>query len=219
MDTQKRIIVWVSAIFVAGVVVAGAWSVATSSKTGAERPTPGFLSEKVGSSDWTKGSPSPIVTLVEYSDFQCPACGIYYPLIEKAVTEYGDRLAFTYRHFPLPQHKNALVASYASEAAGRQDNFWEMHQMIFEHQADWSDENNAAQVFERYAGELKLDLAQFKTDMASSEVSDKVAHDRATGVNSGVNSTPSFYLNGKKMQNPRGYEELKALIEYAIAHP
>lgn len=219
MDTQKRIIVWVSAILVAGAVAAGAWSVATSSKTGAERPTPGFLSEKVGPSDRTKGSLSPSVTLVEYSDFQCPACGIYYPLIEKAIAEYSDRLAFTYRHFPLPQHKNALAASYASEAAGKQNKFWEMYQMIFEHQSDWSDETNAAQIFEGYAEEIKLDLTRFKTDMASSEVSDKVAHDRATGVNSGVNSTPSFYLNGKKMQNPRGYEELKALIEYAIAHP
>lgn len=214
MDTQKRIIIWSSAILVIGIIALGVWSVATNPTTPAH--SNGLLSEEVNANDWTKGAQNPKVTLVEYSDFQCPACASYFPMLEKAVAEYSDRMSFTYRHFPLTQHKNALGASYASEAAGKQGKFWEMHQIIFEHQTDWAEENNASAIFEGYAKELGLDLARFKTDVASTEIKDAVAHDKETGLRSGIDSTPSFYLNGKKMQNPRSYEELKALIEYAI---
>lgn len=214
MDTQKRIIIWASALLIIGIIAIGAWSVAT-------RPTKpissnGLLSEEVTAVDWTKGTQNPKVTLVEYSDFQCPACSAYFPMIEQAITEYSDRLSFTYRHFPLDQHKNALAASYASEAAGKQGKFWGMHKLIFERQADWAEQNNASEIFKGYAQELKLDLARFETDVVSTETKDAVDHDKETGLRSGVDSTPSFYLNGKKMQNPRSYDELKALIEFAI---
>lgn len=216
METQKRIIIWASALLVVGIVALGAWSIAKGPKTPIN--SNGLLSEEITVADWTKGAQNPKVTLVEYSDFQCPACGAYFPIIEQAVAEYGDRLSFTYRHFPLAQHKNALAASYASEAAGAQGKFWEMHKLIFEHQTDWAEENNAPEIFKRYAQELKLDLARFTADVASTETKDAVSHDKETGQRSGVNSTPSFYLNGKKMQNPRSYDELKALIEFAIVN-
>lgn len=216
MDTQKRIIVWGSAVLIIVIIAIGAWSVTT----GPTKPgnSNGLLSEEITASDWTKGAQNPKVTLVEYSDFQCPACSAYFPMIEKVVTEYGDRLSFTYRHFPLTQHKNALGASYASEAAGKQGKFWEMYKIIFEHQEDWAEESNASEIFKGYAQELKLDLARFATDVVSTETKDAVAHDKETGLRSGVDSTPSFYLNGKKMQNPRSYDELKALIEFAIVN-
>ncbi|KKT81504.1 MAG: hypothetical protein UW78_C0009G0025 [Candidatus Azambacteria bacterium GW2011_GWA1_44_9] len=217
MDTQKRIVIWASAVLIIGIIAVGAWSIATGPTT-----TPinnnGLLSEEVTASDWTKGAQNPKVTLVEYSDFQCPACAAYFEMVEQAVTEYDDRLSFTYRHFPLAQHKNAQSASYASEAAGKQGKFWEMHKMIFEQQADWAEKNNASEIFKGYAQELKLDLARYATDVASTEIKDAVSHDRDTGLRSGVDSTPSFYLNGKKMQNPRSYDELKALIEFAIVN-
>lgn len=216
MDTQKRIIIWASAVLIIGIIAVGAWSIATNPTTPINNN--GLLSEEVTASDWTKGAQNPKVTLVEYSDFQCPACAAYFEMIEQAITEYGDRLSFTYRHFPLTQHKNALAASYASEAAGKQGKFWEMHKLIFEHQADWAEENNASEIFKGYAQELKLDLARFATDVVSTEIKDAVAHDKETGVRSGVDSTPSFYLNGKKMQGPRSYDELKALIEFAIVN-
>lgn len=218
MDTQKRIVIWASAALVVAVLGIGAWQVATDSP--ATKPTrPGTLSEAVSASDWTKGPKAPQVTLVEYSDFQCPACGYFFPLVEKITLEYKDRLAFTYRHFPLPQHKNALAAAYATEAAGAQGKFWEMYAKIFETQNEWSESGTAAATFEKFAGELKLDMTRFKADRDSQKTKDAVAHDEETGRRTGVNSTPSFYLNGKKMQNPRSYEEFKALIEYAIAHP
>lgn len=216
MDTQKRIVIWASAVLIIGIIAVGAWSIATGPTTPVN--SNGLLSEGVTANDWTKGAQSPKVTLVEYSDFECPACAAYFEMIEKAITEYGDRLSFTYRHFPLTQHKNALNASYASEAAGKQGKFWEMHKMIFEHQADWTEESNASETFKKYAQELKLDLARYATDVVSTETKDAVTHDRDTGLRSGVDSTPSFYLNGKKMQSPRSYDELKALIEFAIVN-
>ena len=153
MDTQKRIVIWASAVLIIGIIAVGAWSIATGPTT-----TPinnnGLLSEEVTASDWTKGAQNPKVTLVEYSDFQCPACAAYFEMVEQAVTEYDDRLSFTYRHFPLAQHKNAQSASYASEAAGKQGKFWEMHKMIFEQQADWAEKNNASEIFKGYAQEL-----------------------------------------------------------------
>lgn len=217
MDTQKRIIIWASAILVVGVTIVGIWSVANSDKV-VTSPGNGIIAENITAGEWTKGAENPKVTLVEYSDFQCPACAFYYSLVDKVIIEYGDRISFTYRHFPLPQHKNALTASYASEAAGKQGKFWEMNQMLFERQSKWAESYTATDIFTGYAKELNLNLDQYKKDVSSREVKENVSHDRATGVASKVGSTPSFFLNGKKMQNPRTYEEFRALIEYALVN-
>lgn len=215
MNTQKRVIIWISSLLVVGITVVAAWQIATGEKS--QRVAPGALSEQVGSDEWTKGASSSTVSLVEYSDFQCPACGYYYPVVEEVLKENKDNIAFTYRHFPLPQHKNALAAAYAGEAAGTQGKFWEMHELLFKHQNDWSESTTAESIFEGYAKELNLDIAKFKIDRDSQETKDKVAHDRATGLKSGVNSTPSFYLNGKKIPNPNSPDEFKALIKSATA--
>ena len=217
MDTQKRIIIWASAILIVGVTIIGIWSIANSDKTVTSQGN-GIIAENITAGEWTKGAENPKVTLVEYSDFQCPACAAYYSLIDKTILEYGDRISFTYRHFPLPQHKNALAASYASEAAGKQGKFWEMNQMLFERQSKWAESYTATQTFEGYAKELNLDLTQYKKDVSSPETKESVSHDRKTGEASSVQSTPTFFLNNKKMQSPRTYEEFKALIEYALVN-
>jgi protein-disulfide isomerase len=172
----------------------------------------------VSESDWTKGATSATkkAELVEYSDFQCPACASLYPIVEQIITENKDTLTLTYRHFPLSQHKNALAASYAAEAAGLQGKFWEMYGKIFESQADWSETDTAPATFEGFAKDLGLDMARFKTDRDSQAVKNAVEHDKETGLKSGVNSTPSFYLNGKKMAAPRSAEEFKATIEAVL---
>ncbi len=216
MDTQKRIIVWVSVVLVIGITAVAAWQIATGQKTPTVRHGSVALTEPVSATDWTKGATSSKVSLVEYSDFQCPACGMFYPIVEKITAGNKDTLSFTYRHFPLPQHKNALPASYASEAAGKQGKFWEMSKMIFESQRDWSESATSTQTFEKFAEDLKLDMAQFKTDRDSKETKDKVEHDKATGIASGVNSTPSFYLNGKRLTNPKSEADFVATIEAAL---
>ena len=218
MDTQKRIIIWSSAILVVIIAAIGAYQVATGVPQELPRKD-GTMSPPLDATDRTKGTKTPKITFVEYSDFQCPACGAYYPMLEEMFSEYKDRISFTYRHFPLPQHKNALPSAYASEAAGKQDKFWEMVDLLFKNQSDWAENANAQLIFEGYAQKLELDIAQFKKDMQSDEVKTKVERDRKSGQLSAIVQTPTFFINGKMATNPKSKEELKALIEYAIAHP
>lgn len=218
MDTQKRIIVWVSAFLIVGITAIGAYQVAT----GAPKELPkrdGTLGKEISSSDWTKGAINPKVTIVEYSDFECPACAAYAPLVDEVFNEYKDKISFTYRNFPLPQHKNALAAAYAAEAAGKQGKFWEMSTLLFKNQSAWTGVSGAPAIFEGYAQELKLDLAKFKKDVASDEVKALVKEDAQSGTLSALDHTPTFFINGKMADNPRSKEEFVALIEYAIAHP
>ena len=163
-----------------------------------------------------KGDKEAATTLIEYSDFQCPACGSYYPIVKKVTEDLSAKVRFAYRHFPLPQHKNAKLAATVAEAAGKQDKFWEMHDLIFQNQSDWSEEKNAAILFAKYAQDIGLDLARFQTDIASDDIKAKIENDYKSGVKAGVNSTPSFFLNGKKMDNPRNYEEFKNAIEQTL---
>ncbi|MBI4134401.1 MAG: thioredoxin domain-containing protein, partial [Candidatus Terrybacteria bacterium] len=121
-----------------------------------------------------------------------------------------------YRHFPLPNHQNAKPAAYAAEAAGRQGKFWEMHDMVFKNQEEWQGKRNADEIFITYAQTLNLDEDQFKTDFASREIKEKVDNAYRSATDLGLNSTPTFFLNGTKIANPRNYDELKSTITQAI---
>jgi len=168
--------------------------------------------------DWTKGSEDATVTLIEYSDFQCPACRSYHSFLNRLTAEFGDNILFSYRHFPLHQiHPNAGPAAEAAEAAGRQGKFWEMHDKLFDNQGEWEGSHDAEELFTKYAGELGLDIEQFQTDMDSKEVRDKVRADENSGTAARVQGTPSLFLNGEKVQNPGRYEDLKKLVESAGA--
>ena len=172
---------------------------------------------KVVEGDWVKGSSNPQATLIEYSDFQCPACASYRPFFQQAVTDLGKDARFIYRHFPLKSiHKNAELAAYAAEAAGSQGKFWEMHDAIFEHQEEWASEQDARQLFVQYAERLELERAKFEADLDSQKIKGKVNQDLEGGQTLGVNATPTFFLNGKKINNPRTYEEFRTLIENEI---
>lgn len=170
----------------------------------------------VSAEDWVKGNRDAKVVLIEYSDFQCPACAFYYPLLEKFAEEFGDKLALAYRHFPLPNHQNAKSAAYAAEAAGRQEKFWEMHDLIFDNQTEWKDKRSADTIFINYAQILNLNLDQFKTNFASKEIRKKVEGAYQNSVRLGLNSTPTFFLNGMKISNPRNYEDFRGVITQAI---
>jgi protein-disulfide isomerase len=175
--------------------------------------TASVLPEVVSADDWRRGDENAKVVLVEYSDFQCPACGSYYPLVKALHNEYDDSLVVIYRHFPLRQiHANAEPAARAAEAAGKQGKFWEMHDMIFEHQRDWSDSRDAFGIFSSYAFSLGLDTARFTNDFNSLEGQEKIQRDYEGGFRAGVAGTPTFFLNGTKIQNPRSYDEFKDII-------
>ena len=163
-----------------------------------------------------RGDKTAKVTLIEYSDFQCPACASYYPILKKVNGDLSAQVRFAYRHFPLLQHKNAKLAATVAEASGKQGKFWEMHDIIFQNQSDWSEEKNASVIFAKYAVEIGLNLEQFQSDLDSDEIKAKIESDYKSGIRAGVNSTPSFFLNGKKMENPRNYDDFKNAIEQAL---
>ena len=145
--------------------------------------------------------------LVEFSDFQCPACGNFHQLLKtyeasgSADAKVASNIAFVYKHFPLENiHKNARVAAYAAEAACKQGKFFEMGNLLFDNQRLWENESNPTPIFESYVKELKLDLTQYRVDVKSSEVQKKIDGDLVLGNQVKVNATPSFYLNGKKLE-------------------
>jgi len=183
---------------------------------GSEPEQSAILINAVSPSDWTKGNKEAKVVLVEYSDFQCPACAYYQPLFKKLSEEFGDKITFAYRHFPLRQHQNARLAAYAAEAAGRQNKFWEMHDLIFENQNRWENRGDAENIFTGYARTLGLDIDEFKNGLSSKEIKDKVENDYQSGIRSNVNATPTVFLNGEKIKVPPNYDELQNIINEAL---
>lgn len=171
----------------------------------------------ISSKDQAKWSKDNKNILVEYSDFQCPACKFFHQEIQKieasqssdfAVTQ---KITYVYRHFPLSQHPNAKLAAYASEAASRQSKFYQMADLIFTKQEEWANLDNPQEFFINLAEELKLDIEKFKKDIEAKDIQEKVQEDINSGSKLGVNSTPTFYLNGKKVEIT-SFEEFKKLL-------
>jgi len=190
----------------------------SSNDSGGPNYTGGNTQEPAISDEWVRGNKDSSVVLIEYSDFQCPACKLYEGLLFQVQEQYGDRVAFIYRHFPLTQiHANADLAARASEAAGLQDKFWEMQDLLFTGQDQWSKLINANSVFKGYAQELGLDLTKFQKDITSEAVRQQVVDDYARGLKVGVAGTPTFILNGVKLpRNPGSYEEFAALLDQIV---
>ena len=133
------------------------------------------------------------------------------------MTEFGDRITFVYRHFPLTSiHQNAEFAARAAEAAGKQGEFWEMHDLLFEKQDEWAKVVNVSPVFESYADLLGLDLEKFKLDWQSKEVKNLVKAERTHALKVGLQGTPTFFLNGKQIQNPTSLEAFRLIIKSAL---
>lgn len=143
----------------------------------------------------TLGPTDAKVWLVEFSDYQCPACGQFYPTVKKLTEKYKDSMLFVYRNEPLPIHKMALPAARAAEAAASQGKYWEMHDALFVGQSQLSEAFISSK-----AAELGLDMQKFTTDKQSSAVQKIIDTDVALGDSIGIDATPTFYLNGKKLQ-------------------
>lgn len=180
---------------------------------------PKTLSLPANDSDWFEGGKDASVVLVEYSDFQCPACAAYFPVMKELEETFGDTLKIVYRNYPLTTiHPNAQLAAQAAEAAGIQGKFFIMHDLLFGNQKTWSAEADPTNTFIGYATSMGLDLEKFKTDLTSDETFLAVRDDIRSGDASNVNSTPTFFLNGVQIEkNPQGFEPFKALISAALA--
>lgn len=177
------------------------------------QPSP--LSSQVTSVDHAQGPETAAVTLVEYADFQCPTCAAFAPVLERLVEEYPDDLRFVYRFFPLQSiHPNATIAAEAAEAAGLQGKFWEMHDLLFDRQSEWNSVNNPKDLFTDYAQTLGLNTEQFKNDLGSQVVKDRVQADLQSATSANLSGTPTFFVNGRQLKDtPRGFEALKAIVE------
>ena len=178
-------------------------------------------SENGNIADHVLGKADSKVILVEYADYQCPGCGTIYPLVKSIAEQYKDQIQFVFRNYPLPElHPNAKVAAGSAEAAGLQGKYWEMHDKIYETQADWSNLtiSERGKFFEGLATEIGLDINKFNTDLSSPSITEKINFDTALAKKAGVEATPTFYLNGKKLESADyGTEaKFKAAIDAAL---
>jgi protein-disulfide isomerase len=161
--------------------------------------------------DHIQGPADAPVTLVEYGDYQCPYCGKAHRIIQAAQARLGDRMRFVFRNFPITtSHQYAEAASEAAEAAGAQGRFWPMHDVLYENQRQLSDAD-----LRGYAEGVGLDLDRYDAEMASHAHAERVREDFMGGVRSGVNGTPSFYINGARYDDSYDLETLVAALEDA----
>lgn len=170
------------------------------------------LTQPVSDRDHAEGPIDAPLTLVEYGDYQCPYCGAAYPVVKRLQKRLGKKLRFLFRNFPLTQvHPYALVAAEAAEAAALQGKFWEMHDLLFEEQNLLKPE-----VIPVWTKKIGLNLEQFENDIKQSVVEKRIREDRQSGIRSGVNGTPTFFINGTRYDGPHDYDSLLAALELAL---
>lgn len=165
------------------------------------------------------GNPESPVTVTEFVDFQCEACYAYYPGVKEVKEKYKDQVRFQVRNFPITSgHQFAYAAARSAEAAARQDKFWEMHDKIFEGQKIWEQTQNPQSYFEQYAEDIGLDMEKFREDRDSANVASVINKDLDDVKELGGTGTPTFAINGQKVENPGpSAEALSKMIEDALA--
>ena len=175
-------------------------------------PQPGAQPPRV------RGETGAPVTLEEFGDFECPPCGRLHPELKKIEHDYGANLRVIFRHLPLTRiHKHARDAARAAEAAALQGRFWEMHDLLYENQAEWSAAADARAVFAGYARRLNLDTGRFLRDMDSMEVNSRITADLERANSLGITGTPTLLLDGRELSENWTLQSLRADIDAAIA--
>jgi protein-disulfide isomerase len=159
----------------------------------------------------TKGSPQATVIMEEFADFQCPPCASLHGEIKKLESEYGSKIQLIFRHYPLSMHEQAVPAAQAAEAAALQGKFWEMHDLLYERQEEWSEKPNAAEIFTGFARSLNLDMEKFLRDMNDPQIKERIEADRQRGNSIELQGTPSLFINGREIPSesmtPEGIRE------------
>src|SRR5262245_38415720 len=168
---------------------------------------------------YARGADNSTVTLEEFADFECPACGKFYPILKSIEREYGNRIRVVFREFPLSQHVHAMSAARAAEAAGMQGKFWEMHDLLYEDTESWTKAPNLQVKFEEYEKRIDLDVQRFKQDELKEDVRKRIMLDHVRGVSMKLHSTPSLYLNGQDVpwDQMKSVEELRKVIDKALS--
>ncbi|MDO4870504.1 MAG: thioredoxin domain-containing protein [Candidatus Saccharibacteria bacterium] len=153
-----------------------------------------------GFGDLVLGNPNAKVVIIEYGDYQCPACGSYREKFEKLVTTYPDKVALVFRQYIIPGHTDARAASATALAAARQGKFWQMHNKLFSSLAEWNGKSNQrAKIFENYARDLGLDIDKYHQDLESEDITKKISFDMTLGKAHQLEATPTIVVNGEKV--------------------
>jgi protein-disulfide isomerase len=197
---KARHVIWV----LLGVIVAAGviwYAVFTSTKPAPAPPLPAAAAELVREDSHRVTSPvTEKAQLVEFLDFECESCRAAYPLVEELKKEYGDRITFVNRYFPLPGHRNSGTSALAVEAAAQQGQYEQMYARMFETQPQWGEKQDSqAPLFRTFAQDLGLDLAKYDAAVADEKTIDRIRKDVADGRALGVTGTPTFFLNGEKL--------------------
>jgi len=210
MSTETKFIVGIGALTIA-LVAAGVFFLGRGGgqNTGTEQSVDQNV--LLADSRHAIGDPNASVKIVEFSDFQCPACAAAHPIVKRVVEKNKDKVYFVFRYYPLAMHQNSKVAAQAAEAAGIQGKFWEMFDLLFENQNKWASSSDAKQIFQDYALELGLDLEKFKDDF--DKVKGPIEQDFSDGNKVGVDSTPTFFINGKKYPGVIQESQFQSLID------
>lgn len=171
------------------------------------------MSIKVNNNDHILGNTNAPIELVEYADYQCPYCGQAYYILKEVQKQLGDKIKFVFRNFPLPElHPHAIHAAIAAETAGAQGKFWEMHDILFENQKNLEDNHLI-----EYADRIGLDVKRFERDFGKDPYFQKVNYDYESGIENGVQGTPTFFINGKvydgNWMSPSFLEDLNSLVK------
>jgi protein-disulfide isomerase len=167
------------------------------------------LTPPVSARDHSEGRADALLTLVEFGDYQCPYCGAAYPVVKRLQETLGKKLRFVFRNFPLTQaHPYALIAARAAEAAALQAKFWEMHDLIYENQ-----DNLGPDILPVWAKQAGLDVQEFETAIGQEEITKRIKEDRMSGIHSGVNGTPCFFINAIRYDGAVDYDSLGAAME------
>ncbi len=179
----------------------------------------GIFSENNGSGSGTDAASGErtarTVEILIYSDYSCPACRFYDPLTQQIGIDYGDNVILRHRHFPLGSFPNSRLAHRAVEAANQQGKFYDMHDLVYEYQPEWSPAHvDAREMFMQFAEGIDLDMDQFVTDLDSEEIQQIIESQRQEGIRRTVTSTPTFFIDGHKLrQNPQSYEQFRSIVE------
>lgn len=212
MNQEQKILTGIGIATVA--IVVGAAFLVGGTKNTDMPEKPADINVLIRPDSHKTSSESAKVTLVEFGDFQCPACGASHPIVKELISNYKDDMTFVYRHYPLPMHKNARIAALAAESAGAQGKFFEMENLLFENQKEWSEDGDPLnKFFIKYATDLGLDVKKFEADVKNKTYEKKIEKDQLDGNSVGVASTPTFFINGQIQKGGLPYDEFKAKID------
>lgn len=217
MSNEAKILIGIAVATIAVVVGAAFFVGGSSSPTAQTEPLTEDQTQKLIREDsYVKGPADAKVTLIEFGDYQCPACGATYLVVSQILEEYKDQIKFVYREFPLAIHQNARPAAQAAQAAGAQGKYYEMYDILFQNQKEWETSKNPKEQFEQYADRIGLDIEQFKKDLNDKKFEEIIQRDIADGYALGVQATPTFFINGELIQGGLPYDQFKAKVEAAL---